>query len=214
MRPGTTGEWGQRSICCMAGTPKANSSPSLPPTQRRWKLSRHHYKCLLSSCGHRTSSLRTWGTCAVQTTPITSSSLSPCMLEITNVQNSDISDPSIHPIYKFHTQEAVRRQPDQVFAFNHSISYWWRLDWHKYQPDIPPGSILMWTAPWSSTSSPLTSRSQQWSVCLFLRWPGWQSNALQWWCWCRCVKWRSPPSPSLPRCSICLQLKTKTWIES
>ena len=179
MRPGTTGGWGQRSICCMAGTPKANSSPSLPPTQRRWKLSRHHYKCLLSSCGHRTSSLRTWGTCAVQTTPITSSSLSPCMLGITNVQNSDISDPSICPIYNFPTQEAVRRQPDQVFAFNHSNSYWWRLDWHKYQPDIPPGSTLMWTAPWSSTSSPLTSRSQQWSVCLFLRWPGWQSNPIQ-----------------------------------
>ena len=114
---------------------------------------------------------------------------------------------------KFPTQEAVRRQPDQVFAFNRSISYWWRLDWHKHQPDIPPGSILMWTAPWSSTSSPLTSRSQQWSVCLFLRWPGWQSNSLQWWCWCRCVKWRSPPSPSLLRCRLCLQLETKTWIE-
>ena len=39
-----------------------------------------------------------------------------------------------------------------------------------------------------------------------------QSNPIQWWCWCRCVKWRSPPSPSLLRCRLCLQLKTETWI--
>ena len=36
MLPGTTGEWGQRITCCMERTPRANTSPSPPPTQRRW----------------------------------------------------------------------------------------------------------------------------------------------------------------------------------
>ena len=63
------------------------------------EISEYHYKCLLSSCGHRTSSLRTWRTCVVQTTPITSSRRSPCKLQDLNM--SETFPRSLpHPVFK------------------------------------------------------------------------------------------------------------------
>ena len=75
-------------------------------------ISENHCKCLLSSCGPRTSSLRTWRTCVVQTTPITSSSQSPCMCKIKKIPDVCTSMSSYS---HFYPQEVVRRRSDQVF---------------------------------------------------------------------------------------------------